>query len=51
MSGCPGSLVLGTVMGGMRCAPMVAEWSDVSSLFAPIVFFWDRYVRRVMAGM
>ena len=43
--------VLGVVTGGMRCTPMVAEWSDVSSLFALIVFFWDQYVKRVMAGI
>ena len=41
-SGCPRSLVLGMVMGGMRCTPLVAEWSNVSPWFAPMVFFWDR---------
>ena len=40
MSRCPGSLVTGVVMVRMRCTPpMVAEWSDVSSLLAPIVLF------------
>ena len=43
-SNCPGSLVSGVVMVRMRCTPMVAEWSDVSSFVNLVVFFWNRYV-------
>ena len=45
------SLVLDVETGDMGCTPMVAEWLDVSSLVAPVVFFWNRYVIRVMVGM
>ena len=50
-SGCPGSLVLGMVMGGMRCTPLVAEWSDILFWVAPDVSLWNRCVIRVMVGM
>ena len=35
-------LCLGTVMGGMRCTPLVTEWSNASLWLAPMVFLWDQ---------